>query len=170
MIKGPLILNFISKMIILDTQRMFLTPYLANEKNAQIIFLEKIHFKVMVTHIYWTVIFLSQGQSKLTHYRVLQQTSGIKEDKAIYTYLCIIKLMHRERNTHNTRTEIHILERMLRIPKGNWIFRAASGVFLLLSFSRSVMTGPEGDDTSAMMQQADLSSVKSWNHEGISCR
>lgn len=170
MIKGPLILNFISKMIILDTQHMFLTPYLASEKNAQIIFLEEIHFKIMVIHIYWTVIFLGQGQSKLTHYRVLQQTSRIKEDKAIYTYLYIIKLMHQERNTHNTRTEIHILERMHRIPKGNWIFRAASGAFLLLSFSSSVMTGPEGNDTSAMMQQADLSSLKSWNHEGISCR
>lgn len=36
-------------------------------------------------------------------------------------------------------------------------FRIASGVFL----SSSVMTGPEGNDTSAMMQQADLSSVKS---------
>lgn len=52
MIKGPLILNFISKMIILDTQRMFLTPYLASEKNAQIIFLEEIHFKIMVIHTY----------------------------------------------------------------------------------------------------------------------
>lgn len=36
-------------------------------------------------------------------------------------------------------------------------FRIASEIF----FSSSVMTGPEGNDTSAMMQQADLSSVKS---------
>lgn len=52
---------------------------------------------------------------------------------------------------------ICVSETVTKILEGNWIFKTER----CFSPPSSLMTGPEGNDIPAMMQRADLSSVKS---------